>query len=511
MRQTLIIMLFLLLAGLITLPAVAFAASRRNPNIVLIYTDDVGYGDLSCYGAQQISTPQLDRLAAEGLRFTDAHCTSATCTPSRFGLLTGQYPWRRARARILRGDAPLLIAPGTHTIASVLKSVGYSTAVVGKWHLGLGDGNVDWNAEVKPGPLEIGFDYSFLIPATGDRVPCVYLENYRVVGLDPADPITVSYGMPIPGEPTGKTHPELLKMRPSRGHNMSIVNGISRKGHMKGGKSALWVDEDMADVITERAVKFIAEQSEKEAPFFLFFSTHDIHVPRAPHSRFVGKSNCGPRGDTMVEIDWCVGELSKALAKHGFADNTLILFSSDNGPVLDDGYQDDAIEKRNGHEPAGPWRAGKYSSFEGGTRVPLIAHYPKVIEPGVSSALFSQVDLLASLAELTGATLPAAAGPDSLNALPALIGKDKTGRGDLVSQGGGLSLRVGPWKYIPPGQKILDGLGPWKRANSGATGMLFNVELDPGETTNLVDKHPRRAKEFAARLKAIRTAERTRP
>lgn len=288
-------------------------AKDRLPNIVLIYADDLGYGDVGCYGATGIPTPNIDKLAAEGLRFTDGHCAAATCTPSRYSLLTGDYAFRNPKAHILPGDAGMIIRPGQETLASLLKKAGYTTGVVGKWHLGLGNGNVDWNGDIKPGPLEIGFDYSFLIPATGDRVPCVYVENHRVVGLDPNDPIQVSYRQRIDDDPVGRERPDLLKMKFSHGHDRTIVHGISRIGYMSGGQAARWKDEDMADDITRPAVKFIEENKDK--PFFLYFSTHDIHVPRYPHERFRGKSESSYRGDAVVQLDWCSGELMKAVER----------------------------------------------------------------------------------------------------------------------------------------------------------------------------------------------------
>ena len=301
-------------------------APAAPPNIVLIYTDDLGYGDVSSYGATAFQTPNIDRLATEGLRFTRAHAPSATCTPSRYALLTGEYAWRRAGTGIARGDAALIIEPGRTTLPSLLQQAGYTTGVVGKWHLGLGgEGGPDWNGDIKPGPLEIGFDEAFLIPATGDRVPTVYVENHRVVGLDPADPISVSFNEPVGDEPTGRDHSELLKMHPSHGHDRTIVNGISRIGYMSGGTAARWVDEDMADVITARAVDFIEQH--QGSPFFLYFSTHDIHVPRVPHARFAGQSGLGPRGDVILQLDWCVGEILNALDRLGLADNTLVVFT----------------------------------------------------------------------------------------------------------------------------------------------------------------------------------------
>ena len=402
------------------------AWAQERPNIVLIYVDDLGYGDASAYGAKRLKTPHLDRLAREGLRFTDGHAPAATCTPSRYALLTGEYAFRKKGTNVLPGDASLVIEPGRETIASMLRRGGYATGVVGKWHLGLGpQGGPDWNGEVTPGPNEIGFDYSFIMAATGDRVPTVYVEDRRVVGLDPADPIRVRYDAPIGDWPTGKGRPDLLKMHPSHGHDMTIVNGVSRIGYMTGGRAALWKDEDMADVFTRKAVSFI--EKNRARPFFLYFATHDPHVPRLPHPRFAGKSGMGPRGDAILQMDACVGEVLAALDRMKLAGRTLVIFSSDNGPVVDDGYRDEAVEKLGDHRPAGPLRGGKYSNFEAGTRVPFLVRWPGRVKPGVSDALVSQIDLFASLAAFTRQSLPVGAAPDSENVLPALLGRSKTG------------------------------------------------------------------------------------
>ena len=292
------------------LPLVCKAQSK--PNIVIIYTDDLGVGDISANGATKVKTPNIDRIANQGLRFTNAYATAATCTPSRFSLLTGKYAWRKSGTNIAPGDAALIIPTNEETMPGMLQKAGYQTAVVGKWHLGLGPaGGPVWNSDIKPGPLEVGFNYSFIMPATGDRVPCVYMENYRIVDLDPADPITVSYKEKIGNEPTGKENPELLKLNYSHGHDATIVNGVSRIGWMTGGKKARWIDEDMADVFTGRAVNFIEKNAKN--PFFLYFATQDIHVPRVPHSRFVGKSGMGARGDAILQLDWTVGEVLKTL------------------------------------------------------------------------------------------------------------------------------------------------------------------------------------------------------
>src|SRR4051794_17173337 len=287
-------------------PARAADTPAPRPNIVLIMADDLGYGDVGCYGATKVATPNIDRLAAQGLRFTDTHAAAATCTPSRYALLTGQYAWRKKGTGILPGDAGLIIDPAKPTLPGVLKQAGYTSGCVGKWHLGLGSGNVDWNRDITPGPLELGFDYSFIIPATGDRVPCVYVEGHRVVGGDPNDPILVNYQRKVGDLPTGREHPELLTVKPSHGHADTIVNGISRIGFMAGGRRALWNDTDMADVLTRTAVQFLEQH--KDRPFFLYFATHDIHVPRVPNGRFAGKSGCGVRGDVIQELDWSVGQ-----------------------------------------------------------------------------------------------------------------------------------------------------------------------------------------------------------
>ena len=482
----------------------AFGNAAPRPNIVVLCADDLGYGDTGCYGASRVRTPNIDGLAQRGVRFTDAHCSAATCTPSRYSLLTGEYAFRMQKAKILPGDAPALIQPGRETLASMLRQRGYGAGVVGKWHLGLGNGNLNWNTTIAPGPLEIGFDESFIIPATGDRVPCVFVENHRVANLDPKDPIRVDYSGPFDDEPTGKTHPELLKLKPSHGHDMTIVNGISRIGYMSGGKSALWKDETIADTLTGRAVSFIDRHA--KAPFFLYFATHDIHVPRSPHQRFGNSTDMGPRGNVIAELDWTVGRIVAALKERGLLDNTLIVFTSDNGGVVDDGYRDEAVAKLGSHRPNGALRGGKYSNFEGGTRIPMIVHWPARVKPGVSDALVSHLDLLRSFAQLTGDDLPAGAGPDSENLLPALVGESRKGRQLLVEQAGDLALRDGTWKYIAPGK------GPKIEANTRIEmgtdpgPQLYDLSADIGETKNLAGQNPAKVKEMAGMLQKIRAA-----
>ncbi|WP_207515334.1 sulfatase family protein [Longitalea luteola] len=481
----------------------------RAPNIIMIYVDDLGYGDVSCYGATQVKTPNVDRLAQNGLRFTDAHCAAATCTPSRFSLLTGMYAFRN-NAAVLPGDAPLLIPQGIETLPSVLQKRGYTTGVVGKWHLGLGIGTIDWNKPISPGPLETGFNYSFIIPATVDRVPCVYVEGHHVYNADPADPIQVSYSTKIGNEPTGLSNPEILKMKADTQHSNTIINGISRIGYMAGGKKAWWRDEDMADVFTAKAKTFI--NNNKSKPFFLYLALTDIHVPRTPHERFLGKSSMGRRGDVILEMDWLTGEITKEIERLGLEKNTLIIFTSDNGPVLDDGYSDEAVEKVGDHRPAGMFRGGKYSAFEAGTRVPTIVYWPGTVKPGVSNALLSQVDFMASLAALTGSSLADSVGPDSRNVLPVLLGATTTGRDYMLEESFTFSLRYEQWKYIMP-QK--NGTPEWlkrKRIESGLSPelQLYDLETDPAEKNNVAAEHPEIVRRLQAELKRIQSTRKNR-
>ncbi len=477
----------------------------RKPNVIFLIADDIGYGDLSCNGATQIITPNVDKLASGGVRFTDAHSVAATSTPSRYSLFTGEYAWRRNDTGIAAGNAGMVIKPVQPTVADLFKNCGYVTGAVGKWHLGLSDvtGSQDWNGFITPGPSDIGFDYSYIMAATGDRVPCVWVENQRVVNLDPAFPIEVSYESPFPGEPLGKDHPELLtKLKPSlnHGHDQAIVNGISRIGYMKGGGQALWEDENIADSITHKAVQFIEQH--KDEPFFLYVGTNDIHVPRFPHPRFVGKSGMGYRGDALLQFDWTVGEIIAALESAGIADNTIIVLSSDNGPVVDDGYADQAVELLGSHTPWGPFRGGKYSNFEAGTRVPLIVSWPLEVAPGVSDALVSHVDLYASMAELMQQPLTANEAPDSQNHLNAFLGTDPKGRDYVVEFAGALSVSDGQWKYISPNQKsAYNALTNTELGNSKEE-QLYNLKEDRGEKNNVISSNQSVAEKLKGWLEA---------
>lgn len=491
----------------------ATAADTAKPNILFIMSDDVGYGDLGCYGAKLVKTPTLDKLAAQGCRFTDAHSPAATCTPTRRAFLTGTYSWRQQPgSSIAPGDAAITIEPGTTTLPVLLKKAGYRTGIVGKWHLGLGgEGGPDWNGEIKPSPLDVGFDSSFIMAATGDRVPCVFVDQRKIVKLDPSDPISVSYKSKVGTEPTGRENPELLKLKHTHGHDMTIINGVGRIGWMTGGQAARWRDEDMADTFAKKAVEFIEQNT--DAPFFLYFATHGIHVPRVPNERFIGSSPLGARGDAIQELDDTVAQVLAAVEKRGIADNTIVIFTSDNGGVWDDGYED--------HGPAdihpmnGALRGSKGTLFEGGHRIPFIARWPSKIKAGTeSSALISQVDMSATFAALIGVPLPDDAAPDSFNVLPALLGESPTARDHSIFHVGGtkgpLTLRMGTWKFMEAGKSGY-GKAAAKKDTGGAAPQLYDLSKDLGEENNLAESMPEKVKEFSDFIHKAREAGRTRP
>ena len=488
---------FYAFAGISSMPVTLLAGQfqpekksidKQHPNVVLIVADDLGYGDLSCYGADAIQTPGMDRIANEGICFTQGFCTAATSTPSRYSVMTGRYPWTNPDAKILPGNAKLIIDTEAITLPKVMKQAGYITGSVGKWHIGLGDGNVDWNKRVYPRASEIGYDYSFIQAATNDRVPCVFLENNKVIGLEAEDPLYVDYRKNFPGEPTGKDNPELLRMHPSVGHAGSIVNGVPRIGFQKGGKAAQWRDEDMAQLFLQKAKQFVVDN--KERPFFLYYGLHQPHVPRVPNERFIGKSGMGPRGDVILEADWCVDEFLKELDRLGLAENTIVILTSDNGPVLDDGYKDQAVELVGKHRPAGPLRGWKTTMYDGGVRVPFMLRWPAMVKPGVSDAFVCQMDLLASFAGLLGQTYPDKL--DSRNTLKAFLGKSKKGREELVIEGMfNYAYRKGDWALIPPYRKQTEY-------------QLYNLKEDIGQKHNLADKYPKKVKELTDEFEALK-------
>ena len=462
----------------------------EKPNVVIIYGDDVGYGDVGVYGSKKIPTPNLDQLAAEGLRFTDGHCSASTCTPSRYSLLTGEMPFRKEGTGIARGTANMIISPDQLTLADVFQQSGYKTAVIGKWHLGLDDEEIDWNKRIAPGPEALGFDHYFMIPATNDRTPCVYIENGTIVNLDPKDPITVSYRGRIDDSVAGTRYPD-ARLNPEaitvyKGdayHSATVINGLGRIGYMKGGKSALFKDENMADDFVHQAKEFI--KANKDKPFFLFFSANDIHAPRWPHERLRGKSQHGLRGDAMVSFDWSAGEIINLLKELGLKENTLVIATSDNGPVYMDGGYQDGCEVRGssgsdrGHDASGIYRGGKYQIYEGGTRVPFIVSWPGKVKPGVSAALISQVDLLASFATMLDREIPKGQACDSRDYLKTLLGQDSKGAEIILEHTQkARAIRRNEFKYIDKNPR------------------LYDLSKDHGETENLVEKLPEIAKEM---------------
>lgn len=490
-------------------------SNNKKPNVVILYVDDLGYGDLSCYGGVGVATPNLDALAEGGIRFEDGYSTSAVCTPARYSLLTGEYPFRNAGTHILPGDAACIIRADQPTLPKIFKQAGYRTAVVGKWHLGLGQNDIDWNKDISMTPNDAGFDYSFIFPATADRVPCVYLKNRRVENLDPNDPIEVSYADECPFDdiPTATRNPEMLRMPYSHGHDQSIVNGVGRLGYMRGGKKATWRDEDLADTFLGEAKNFVREN--KDEPFFLYYALHQPHVPRLPNERFAGASGLGVRGDVIAEMDDCVGRFVDYLEELGIREDTIILFSSDNGPVLDDGYQDwaEMYNRKAGHRPAGPLRGGKYSQFEGGARVPFIVNWKGRIKPASSHALISQVDLCASFAKMLDVPLGSEGFADSEDVLDALMGRSTHGRDEILAEALNKShfLRVDKWTYMQP----CDTDENYFYTTNTDLGhsrdpQLYNMSYDIGQRENVANRHMDLVKKMDARIEEIKRSTRTR-
>ena len=484
--------------------------STENPNIIIIYTDDLGYGDVSAYNKGTLKTPNIDKLANEGIRFNNGYASSATCSPSRYALLTGTYPWRKTGLKIITGGS-LVIDTTEMTIPKILKTKGYHTGIVGKWHLGLGSGDgfdgtgaINYNSNISPGPNQVGFDYSHIMADTQDRVPTVYIDNGDVVNLDPSDPIEVNFFHQKKhndyGLPTGLKNPELTTMKWDHGHNGSIVNGVPRIGYMKGGEKARWSDIDMADHFLEKAQEYINKNKDK--PFFLFYTLQQPHVPRTPHPRFEGTSGMGPRGDVIVEADWCIGELYKTLESEGILDNTLIIFSSDNGPVLNDGYYDDAVEKLGDHTPSGGLRGGKYSLFEAGTRVPFITYWRGKIKPGISNEIISQIDLLNSISKIVGIEYKS---KDGIDFSDLIINNKGQGREELILEASTrTAYRKGDWVMIPPyrGPSISKNVNI--ELGNSIDFKLYNLKEDPSQKSDLSKKEPEKLKEMIASFVKIR-------
>lgn len=473
--------------------AISYAAENAKPNVVVIFADDVGYGDLQCYGATKVQTPNLNRLAAQGRRFTDAHSASAVCTPSRYALMTGVYPHRIGLNKPVFHKSALVVDPSQQTVASVMKEAGYATACIGKWHLGFGRDAPDWNGELKPGPLELGFDYYFGVPVVNSHPPFVFVENHRVVGLVPEDPFAFD--------------------KPAKTRAFPEKMGIHQMGGAESAH-ALYDDEAVGSTLTQKAIDWIQEQ--KDDPFFLYLSTTNIHHPFTPAPRFQGTSQCGPYGDFIHELDWIVGEVMNALDNQGIAENTLVIFTSDNGGMFNLGGQDawDA-----GHRLNGELLGFKFGAWEGGHRVPFIAKWQGKIEAdSVSNQLVSNIDLIATFASLTGVALREGQAMDSVNVLPALLDSPSSQiRDHLVispSSPAHIALRKGKWVYI--GAKGSGGFTARKRGehafggpaaityagyvnsdieggrikSDAPEGQLYDLEKDVRQTTNVYRENP---------------------
>jgi len=482
-----------------------FAQKLSNqPNIVVILADDLGYGDLSSYGATEVSTPNIDRLAREGMRFTHAYSPSSVCTPTRYALLTGRYAWRTwSGTTTLWADEPLLIDTARLTLPKLLQQVGYQTSIIGKWHLGFGAPGVpgwddikgpNYNLDLKPGPLEVGFDYFFGVPHVG-QFPHIFIENHRIVNLDPQDPIEIVLDPRWQEEKV--SYLQRLEGNP--------------KHRFTGGRAAKYENEDLAVRLTEKAVEWIEQQQQE--PFFLYFAHRNVHGPLRPHERFVGTSEIGVYGDFINELDWSVGEILDALDRKGFLDNTLILFSSDNGGVED--YKPSKFIEINGHPVNGPYFGQKTEVYEGGVHVPFIVRWPNVVEAGTrSDALITLNDLIATSADLLNVSLPWNAGEDSFSFLPVLTssGSSDPERQNVVldSYQGLFAIRQGPWKLIT-GQ----GGGGYRASEIALKPdqppmQLYNLRSDPQETTNLYKKYPELVARMKWKLKKIQYSGRSR-
>lgn len=465
------------LRSALALPAVAAAAEASSrPNIVIILSDDFGYGSPNCYGSREehVRTPHLNRLAREGVRFTDANSPSSVCTPTRYALMTGRYCWRTPlKSGVLDMDAPLHIETTRITLASMLKSQGYRTAAIGKWHLGYGEGQADYTAALRPGPLQIGFDYHFGVPQNHGDATGIFVENERVVGLRSSKV-----------EPFGRT---------PYGRTFLGIDAPHRK------------DDEVTDVLTGKAVEWLGQQ-ERGQPFFLYYTPVAVHEPTTPSKRWKGTSGAGPSGDWIHELDSSLGQILKALDDRGQARDTLVIFTSDNGGVeLRQGNRPEAEAYRAGLRVNGEWRGRKHGIYEGGFRVPTLVRWPGRAAAGtVCSETINLADMLATLAALTGAKLPVPdrGAEDSFNVLPALLGKKarRPLRGSMITHSvdGVFAIRQGPWKYIEGVPAVPAAKIPPSRQGEAAP-QLYNLREDPGEGNNVIAGNAR----IAARLQAL--------
>lgn len=493
-------------------------SAQNKPNVIYINADDLGYGDTGVYGATRVYTPNIDKLAAQGKRFTDAHSVSAVCTPSRYALITGEYPVKHHNlAHAIFDRDSLLIPEDKFTIADVFKEQGYATACVGKWHLGFGEKRpVNWNGELKPGPLELGFDYYFGVPVLNSHPPFVYVENHFVVGLEEDD-------LFVWGE-EANTAPY-----PEKWNKWNQKIGGAEKAHK------IYVDSLVGTTLKDTAQAFIKKH--KGEPFFLYYATTNIHHPFTPAKRFLGSSDAGRYGDFIEELDWIVGEIMKTLDEEGIADNTLLILTSDNGGMLNMGGQDAYAMD---HKLNGDLLGFKFDAWEGGHRIPFIARWPGHIEPEtVSDQLISNVDMLATFAAIFDRDLKDGEGVDSYNVLPALTGnpEEPIRKSLLIAADNldNLALRMGKWMYISgqggggfsaPYRGMHDYGGPpatvfthqqnsdienGKLKENAPPAQLYNLETDLSEKHNLYSEYPEIVKRMQQKLEEIRNSKISRP
>lgn len=474
----------LVVAGVcVTLNAAAAEVDKR-PNIVLILADDMGYGDIKAYNPSgKIPTPNLDTLAQAGMRFTDAHSPSAVCTPTRYALLTGRYAWRSALKRgVLWGHSPLLIEPDRETIASMLKRAGYKTAVLGKWHLGLGNNEANYYGRLAPGPNALGFDYFYGIPASLDMEPYVFVENEGLA-------------TPLEG-----------KVIEGSAHRREDGRGFYRTGAIGTGFSHQQVLPQLAD----KAVNYIKAEGESgnESPFFLYFALPAPHTPWLPDEQHRGISGAGYYGDFVAQVDTVVGQVMKALEEAGVANNTLLVYTSDNGAHW---FEDDI--QQFGHAANGALRGQKADIHEGGHRVPLLVRWPgKVVAGAVSAVPVVLTDLMATFASISAASLENGAGLDGVDISPVMLSKGQNSLDHRAiihhSLDGMFAIRVGDWKLI-------EGLGSGgftKPARVDPAGQptpyqLYNLAEDPAEENNVAVENADIVATLLAELERIRNSE----
>ncbi|MFT5412658.1 MAG: arylsulfatase A [Verrucomicrobiales bacterium] len=490
------------LAALCTLRIVSAAevaevAEVAAPNIVIIFADDLGYGDVGCYNPEsRIPTPHMDRLAADGMRFTDAHSADSVCTPSRYGLLTGRYCWRTPLKRgVLFNWEPPLIEPGQTTLASFLKTQDYHTALSGKWHLGLGftvkpgskldfdaplpwyagpqpdrkaGESIDFSARISGGPEALGFEQTYYTAGCStDQEPYCFIENGRMSNMERA-----SYRHPAGSWRSGMAAPD-------------------------------WINETVDVSFTEKAVGFIKShhESSPDAPFFLYLPLSSPHSPHVTVDFALGKSKAGERGDMVWLVDWALGKIDAALKETGMDGDTLLIVTSDNGPLvgsLEPGKPEGTAKISNGHLSAGQFRGKKGRVWEGGHRVPFIARWPSQIPAGkTSDYAFCLTDMLATVSDLVGKRLPEGAGEDSVSLLPALLGKEMSARPPMVHHSSSaFAMRSGKWK-------IVFGQGKDRVKDALGQGYLFDLENDPGETKNHWADQPERVKTMTEQFRSI--------